>query len=67
MVVDVPLGVEIINQDHNKLLARCSGNKQRYLLARGGKGGCADNDYRYLIKRKYLFSRLKLNINFRGI
>uniref|UniRef100_A0A914NCR3 OBG-type G domain-containing protein n=1 Tax=Meloidogyne incognita TaxID=6306 RepID=A0A914NCR3_MELIC len=38
--------VEIINQDHNKLLARCSGNKQRYLLARGGKGGCADNDYR---------------------
>nr|CAD2193491.1 unnamed protein product [Meloidogyne enterolobii] len=40
------VSVEIINQEHNKLLARCSGNKQRYLLARGGKGGCADNDYR---------------------
>lgn len=45
-VVNVPLGVEIINQEYNKLLARCAGNKQRYLLARGGKGGCADNDYR---------------------
>lgn len=46
MTVDVPLGVELV-RDNYILLARCSNpHPQKYLIACGGKGGCAENDYK---------------------
>uniref|UniRef100_A0A183BS26 OBG-type G domain-containing protein n=1 Tax=Globodera pallida TaxID=36090 RepID=A0A183BS26_GLOPA len=43
-IFNVPLGVEIVGEN-NVLLARCSRLKQHYLVAQGGMGGCANNNF----------------------
>ena len=40
------MGVDIFNKD-GTLLAQCRNAKQRYLLASGGRGGCAMNGYKF--------------------
>ncbi|KAK6055732.1 Obg family GTPase CgtA [Cooperia oncophora] len=43
---DVPVGVEAVDDDRNVLLARCTRPFQKYLIARGGCGGNARNDFK---------------------
>ncbi|KHJ97426.1 Obg family GTPase CgtA [Oesophagostomum dentatum] len=43
---EVPVGVEAVDVERNVLLARCSRPFQRYLIAQGGSGGCARNQYK---------------------
>ncbi|KAI3420943.1 hypothetical protein GPALN_016374 [Globodera pallida] len=62
-VFNVPLGVEIV-AENNVLLARCSRLKQLYLVAQGGMGGCANNNFK--AEKGEAFSmtvNLKLNPN----
>lgn len=42
----MPIGVEAVNKNTNILLARCTEPFQRHMLAQGGQGGSAANDYR---------------------
>ncbi|VDL81032.1 unnamed protein product [Nippostrongylus brasiliensis] len=42
----VPVGVEAVDADRNVLLARCTRPFHRYLIARGGEGGCASNQFK---------------------
>ncbi|CAJ0602312.1 unnamed protein product [Cylicocyclus nassatus] len=43
---DVPVGVEAVDEERNVLLARCTRPFHRYLIARGGDGGSARNQYK---------------------
>uniref|UniRef100_A0A1I7U343 OBG-type G domain-containing protein n=1 Tax=Caenorhabditis tropicalis TaxID=1561998 RepID=A0A1I7U343_9PELO len=43
---DVPVGIEVVNKNNNTLIARCSKPFHRYLIARGGEGGCAKTGYK---------------------
>lgn len=45
-IVDVPLGVEVVNEESGVLIARCEKPFQRYLIARGGEGGRRENHFR---------------------
>jgi GTPase involved in cell partitioning and DNA repair len=45
-VIDVPFGVECVDANTRLLLARCTTPGMKYLIARGGVGGCAENGYK---------------------
>uniref|UniRef100_A0A914HNE2 GTP-binding protein n=1 Tax=Globodera rostochiensis TaxID=31243 RepID=A0A914HNE2_GLORO len=62
-VFNVPLGVEIVGEN-NVLLARCSRLKQHYLVAQGGMGGCANNNFKAEKGEAFWMTvNLKLNPN----
>ncbi|VDO41624.1 unnamed protein product [Haemonchus placei] len=44
--LDVPVGIDAVDEERNVLLARCSRPFQNYLIARGGCGGDARNNYK---------------------
>uniref|UniRef100_A0A914BX37 OBG-type G domain-containing protein n=1 Tax=Acrobeloides nanus TaxID=290746 RepID=A0A914BX37_9BILA len=44
-IIEVPLGCECVNEGNSILLARCNTPNRRYLVASGGRGGCAENGY----------------------
>uniref|UniRef100_A0A0M3IC36 OBG-type G domain-containing protein n=1 Tax=Ascaris lumbricoides TaxID=6252 RepID=A0A0M3IC36_ASCLU len=44
-ILHVPVGVEAVDAETNVLIARCTRPFHRYLVARGGLGGCRDNQY----------------------
>ncbi|KAK6016463.1 Obg family GTPase CgtA, partial [Ostertagia ostertagi] len=44
--LDVPVGVEAVDEDRNVLLARCTKPFHTYLIARGGCGGDARNNFK---------------------
>lgn len=43
---DVPVGIEVVDREKNKLIARCSKPFHRYLIARGGEGGYSKIGYK---------------------
>uniref|UniRef100_A0A914Z630 GTP-binding protein n=1 Tax=Panagrolaimus superbus TaxID=310955 RepID=A0A914Z630_9BILA len=45
-VLQVPLGSECIDEVTRKLICRCTVPNQSILVAKGGKGGCAANEYK---------------------
>ncbi|PIO68449.1 Obg family GTPase CgtA [Teladorsagia circumcincta] len=46
LFLDVPVGVEAVDEDRNVLLARCNKPFYTYLIARGGCGGDARNNFK---------------------
>ncbi|GMT24359.1 hypothetical protein PFISCL1PPCAC_15656 [Pristionchus fissidentatus] len=46
-VVEVPVGVEVVNEDNGVLIARCDRPFHRYLVAKGGEGGRRENNFRH--------------------
>lgn len=45
-IVEVPLGVEVVNEESGILIARCDKLFSRYLIAKGGEGGRRENHFR---------------------
>ncbi|CAI4227113.1 unnamed protein product [Auanema sp. JU1783] len=45
-IFSVPVGVEVVEKNTNILLARCTKPFYEYTIARGGRGGCADNNFK---------------------
>lgn len=48
LYISVPLGSECVDAMTNELLSRCTSPNQRILIAKGGKGGCAANSYKFV-------------------
>ncbi|CAJ0573734.1 unnamed protein product, partial [Mesorhabditis spiculigera] len=46
LIVNVPLGVELVNEENNVLLGRCNRVHQKLLVARGGDGASVVNGYK---------------------
>ncbi|VDM42595.1 unnamed protein product, partial [Toxocara canis] len=49
-IFHVPVGVEAVDAETSVLIARCKRPFHRYLVARGGPGGCPDNHYQQLMR-----------------
>ena len=47
-IINVPMGSECIDEVSRRLICRCINANQRILVAKGGKGGCAANDYKFV-------------------
>ncbi|GMR48034.1 hypothetical protein PMAYCL1PPCAC_18229, partial [Pristionchus mayeri] len=45
-IIDVPLGVEVVNEENGVLIARCDKPSHRYIIAEGGEGGRRENHFR---------------------
>uniref|UniRef100_A0AC35TH84 OBG-type G domain-containing protein n=1 Tax=Rhabditophanes sp. KR3021 TaxID=114890 RepID=A0AC35TH84_9BILA len=45
IVLEVPVGVECVNEDSHLLVHRLNVPNKKYLLATGGLGGCASNNF----------------------
>uniref|UniRef100_A0AC34GPY9 GTP-binding protein 10 n=1 Tax=Panagrolaimus sp. ES5 TaxID=591445 RepID=A0AC34GPY9_9BILA len=45
-ILQVPLGSECIDEVTRKLICRCTVPNKSILIAKGGKGGCAANEYK---------------------
>ncbi|KHN78457.1 GTP-binding protein 10, partial [Toxocara canis] len=48
-IFHVPVGVEAVDAETSVLIARCKRPFHRYLVARGGPGGCPDNHYQQVL------------------
>uniref|UniRef100_A0A0N5BY47 OBG-type G domain-containing protein n=1 Tax=Strongyloides papillosus TaxID=174720 RepID=A0A0N5BY47_STREA len=69
-ILEVPLGVECINEMNQILVARCDRENFRYLVAKGGWGGCAANNYQGRKGDKLLITlhlKIKANVGFLGL
>uniref|UniRef100_A0A0K0FVY1 Mitochondrial ribosome-associated GTPase 2 (inferred by orthology to a human protein) n=1 Tax=Strongyloides venezuelensis TaxID=75913 RepID=A0A0K0FVY1_STRVS len=69
-ILDVPIGVECINNENQILVARCDRENFKYFIARGGWGGCAANNYQGRKGDKLLITlhlKIKANVGFLGL
>lgn len=46
LYLNLPLGAECVNAETNHLICRCKSPNEKIMLAQGGKGGCAANNYK---------------------
>lgn len=63
-VVSVPLGAECVDALTNVLICRCTVPNQKILIAKGGKGGCAANNYKGQVGESFVMNvHMKLHPN----
>uniref|UniRef100_A0A0R3RQ34 OBG-type G domain-containing protein n=1 Tax=Elaeophora elaphi TaxID=1147741 RepID=A0A0R3RQ34_9BILA len=63
-ILKVPVGVDVINVETKMLIARCSRPFFNYVIARGGRGGCAENCFQASVgERLFVDLHLKLHPN----
>ena len=48
-IFQVPVGVDVVNEENNFLIARCKKPYQKYIIAEGGEGGNATNGFRFAV------------------
>ncbi|CEF68310.1 Mitochondrial ribosome-associated GTPase 2 [Strongyloides ratti] len=68
-ILEVPLGIDCVNEVDKMLVARCNKHNQRYLIAKGGLGGCASNNYQGRRGERFLLTihlKVKANVGFLG-
>ncbi|KAF8372625.1 hypothetical protein PRIPAC_79054 [Pristionchus pacificus] len=46
IIIEVPVGVEVVNEESGEVITRCDKPFHRYLIARGGEGGRRENHFR---------------------
>ncbi|CAG9536219.1 unnamed protein product, partial [Cercopithifilaria johnstoni] len=63
-ILKVPVGVDVINAETKMLIARCSRPLFNYVIARGGRGGCAENCFQATAGERFFIDlHLKLHPN----
>ncbi|VDK79942.1 unnamed protein product [Litomosoides sigmodontis] len=63
-ILKVPIGVDVINAETKLLIARCSRPSYNYVIARGGRGGCAENCFHATAGERFFVDlHLKLHPN----
>ncbi|EFO27845.1 GTP-binding/GTP1/OBG domain-containing protein [Loa loa] len=63
-ILKVPVGVDVINAETKVLIARCSRPFFNYVIARGGRGGCAENCFQATAGERFFIDlHLKLHPN----
>uniref|UniRef100_A0A0K0EDE1 OBG-type G domain-containing protein n=2 Tax=Strongyloides stercoralis TaxID=6248 RepID=A0A0K0EDE1_STRER len=69
-ILEVPMGVDCVNEANQILVARCNKPNQKYLIAKGGWGGCAANNYQGRKGERLLITlhlKVKANVGFLGL